>query len=392
MKKRTELFFLYLALISVVFSFCPTSGQSFFINSEETLRISGHYSDIYSNNAPGRINNFHFIALTTPDRWSIAATNDNNPGDWGLMRYDGTNIYTLITDLGNLPPGYTNKFKVNGYIFPGQFYFPEDQDSVHLFLPWMVFHLSPQMIQDSFSRNGVIEMPSPWSFPRFATAGYGSKWKIETSADNKLLLRIDVVRDTMLDLKTEEDELRRATLDYPFTINERDAVIHQISLNKNIPDGFTNDCYECTEVFNTNGLSIPVKTHFTRYYPNFKIGGRTFIREINLIVDEIEFMHNTSVPDIIPPAKTFVYDFRYQATNNRTKFNYATYTLNTGEEWKSAKDPMLLAQANHWLKHGPGYDSHKSKRRIILAGMLFVTLSFSGLLLWLRLKPVKQPS
>lgn len=75
------------------------------------------------------------------------------------MRYDGTNIYVLITDAGNLPPGYTNN--IYGYVDHGRFYLPEDQDSVHLFLPWMAFHLLPQMIQDS-EHNGVIEMPWPW--------------------------------------------------------------------------------------------------------------------------------------------------------------------------------------------------------------------------------------
>jgi hypothetical protein len=106
-------------------------------------------------------------------------------------------------------------------------------------------------------------------------------------------------------------------------------------------------------------------------------------------VDQVKLLHNANISDLIPPAKTFVFDFRYQATNSRTKFNYASYTLNAGEQFKSDKDPELLAQANHWLKHGPGYDSYKSKRRIILVGMLVFTMISGGLLLFL-LKPAKK--
>lgn len=211
----------------------------------------------------------------------------------------------------------------------------------------------------------------------------------KTSENDQIIRRIDIVRDVALDLKTEEDELRRAALDYPFTIAERDEVLHQLRLRKNVPNDFVLYSYECSEMFHTNDLSIPSAAHFVHLYPNFKTGGSIIVSEYALRVDQIKLLPNANIPNVVPPTKTLVSDFRYQATNSRTKFNYASYTLKAGEQFKSDKDPKLLAQANAWLKHGPGYDSYKSKRKLILVGMLVITLIFIGLLLF-RLKPAKR--
>lgn len=305
------------------------------------------------------------------------------------MRFDGANIYMLGTYVGNSPPGHVNAFEVYGYVFPGQFYVPEVQDSVHVFLPWMAFHLTPQMIQHSFEHNGVIEMPWPWGNSRFVVAGSGYKWMLKSSENDRIIQRIDIVRDSALDLKTEEEELHRAMLDYPFTISDRDEVLLQLQYSRSVPNGFVLYSYECTEIFHTNDLSIPSATRFTSFWPNFKTGTPMVLREYALKVDQVELLHNANIPDAIPPAKTYVFDYRYQATNSRTKFNHATYTLNAGDQFKSDKDPKLLAEANDWLKHGPGYGSYKSKRRIILVGMLITTLVLAGLLLFRLKKPTK---
>jgi hypothetical protein len=371
-----------------IFSLHPAFGQYSFTNEGETLQISGHYSHIFRNNAPGKTNNFHFVALTAADGWSISATNENNPKDWGLMRYDRTNIYTLETGVGSLPVGHVNVFEVYGYVYSGQFYVPETQNSVHLFLPWMAFYLSPQMIQHSFEHNSVVEMPWPWGNSRLVGSGYGYKWMLKSSDNDRIIRQIDIVRDSALDLKTEE-ELHRPILDYPFTISGRDMVLQQLQYARSVPNGFVLCSYECIDTFHTNDLSLPAATRFTTFWPNFKTGTPTILGEYALKVDRVELLHNANIPDVIPPAKTYVFDYRYQAINSRTKFNHATYELNAGDQFKSDKDPKLLAEARHWLKHGPGYDSYKSKRRTILVGMLIITLTLTGLLLF-RLKPAKQ--
>ena len=162
-------------------------------------------------------------------------------------------------------------------------------------------------------------------------------------------------------------------------------------------------------IFSKQDLDILTKYKQNSCYPpghyyspivdveSIKTKGKEIWPEIPLVPAEIdlnanhqvELLHNANIPDAIPPAKTYVFDYRYQATNSRTKFNHATYELNAGDQFKPDNDPKLLAEAKHWLKHGPGYDSYKSKRKIYLAGMLITALIPIGLLLF-RLKHPKQ--
>jgi hypothetical protein len=162
-----------------------------------------------------------------------------------------------------------------------------------------------------------------------------------------------------------------------------------LKIRKGIPNGFIEYSYECTEVCHTNNLAIPSAAQFIAFWPNYKTGGVKIMSEYTLKVDQIELLNSERIPELASFETTRVLDYRYQATNSRTKFNNASYTLNAGEQFKSDKDPKLLADAKHWLKHGPGYNSYKSKRGIILAGMLAITIITSGLLFWFRLKPAK---
>jgi len=78
--------------------------------------------------------------------------------------------------------------------------------------------------------------------------------------------------------------------------------------------------------------------------------------------------------DFPTPGKTYVFDYRYQVTNSRTKFNHATYELNAGEPFRPGNDPRLLAEANKWRNHGPAYNGYELKRRLILEGVIAVII------------------
>jgi len=368
----------------------PAFGQISFTNAGETLQVLGSYSYIYKNGAPAETNNFHFVALTTSHRWSISVTNENNSKDWGMMRYDGTNIYTLGTELGNVPSPSVNRFEIYGYAYPGQFFMPQGQDSVHLFFPWMVFHLTPQVIQ-SFERNGVIEIP-PMYGARSSLLDYGYSWKI-SYLDDSGIQHIDIVRDSTLDLKSEKDELRRATVDYPFSYSPLEHRLDMLNLRTNIPEGFIRATYECKDILKTNDCRIPSAASFALFWPNFKDQREPsrVVFKLILQVNQIKLLQNVVIPEAVPFAKTYISDYRFQATNNRTKFNHAAYTLNAGESFPSGSDPKLRRQAEDWLKHGTAYDGLQSNRHMILAGMLTVTFVTIGLLVfWLRKSKIEN--
>ena len=372
-----------LFLAFFVLSLHSASGQIIFSNTGMAVRISGHYSDIFSNGAPPETNNYSFIAIAADNRWKISVTNLNKPKEWSIMHCDGTNIFTLGTDS-------VNAYKMHGYVFPGGFYVPEAAlNSVKMFFPWMVFHLTPQMIRDLESK-GVKDIPHPWG-GRHTLRDYGFNWKISSFQDYEIIQRIEVVRDSALDLKADEDELRRPTVNYAFQYSTRQHRLDMLSSRKEIPDGFVRAAYECENLYKTNGWITPLRAKFAQYAPTFQPSNPIrLVFEMALQVEAINVLGDTEISEITTPAKSPVFDYRYQATNSRTKFNYATYTLDAGNSFLSASDPNLLAQANDWLKHGPSYQSVQAKRSKILFGMLTVTIVTSGLLVFWLKKTKKQ--
>jgi len=248
----------------------PLHGQFPPANIETSIQISGHFTDVAKYLKPWETNFYYFTALTVPDGWSLSVTNVDNSKDWGWLRSDGTNIYSLVTDVGDLPAGGANAYRIYGYVYPGEYAFPESPDSVDTFPPWVAFHLSPQMIQH-FQHDGIIQMPCPWANARYSVLDYGCKWIVETSEDDQVVRSINIVRDTNLDLKTGEDEFRRTDLDYPFDLSTRNDLRMMLRVRKGIPNGFTNFSYECSSVYNTNNVLIPENVQVLTFWPDFKI-------------------------------------------------------------------------------------------------------------------------
>lgn len=367
----------------ITLAFSPLAfGQSGF--GEKAIQILGKYSYIYSNGAPPETNDYQFIAITSDSGWNISITNINNPKEWGVINSDGTNIFTLSTDS-------LNKFKTFGYVFRGPFYVPDDpQNSVIIFFPWMVFHLTPSMIRDS-EKKGIIDKPAPWG-KHHSLIDFGFRWKTSFFEGGEAIQKIEAVRDKTLDLKNEEDELRRANINYPYNFSLRQQMLDSLQTRTNIPDGFVRAVYECNATCRTNGWVIPCSAQFALYWPNFKNpqeSSRLLFR-MQLRVEKIDLLKDRQIPAIISPSEASVWDYRAQTATGRTKFNYAEYALQRGEPFPASNDPKLLAQMNDWLKQGPPYEILTSKRRKILTGMVIFTVMSIGLLAFWLIKQTKS--
>ncbi|HEX5219471.1 MAG TPA: hypothetical protein VFZ59_07875 [Verrucomicrobiae bacterium] len=376
--KHRKLFYTYLA-ICAIFESCLAFGQR--APADRSIWISGSYSYIFSNGEPPKTTDYQFTAVTAANEWSISITNISQPREWGIMRSDGTNIYTLSTDT-------LNNFKVFGHAFFGPFYVPVNAiDSVRGFFPWMVFHLKPQMILDA-ERQGAADMPAPWG-KRHSLIDFGFRWETSYFEEGRIVQRIDVVRDSSLDLKTVEEELRRAGVNYPFEYSATERRLEALQIRKTIPNGFVRAIYECGALYKTNEWIVPSSARFAMYWPNYqdRQGPSRLVYEMRLTVDKVNIIQNENLPELISPSSARVWDYRYEVATARTKFNCAEYTLNPGDPFPASNDPKLLAQANEWLKRGPAYDHLKSRRIKILAGMFAVTILGIGLLaFWLSRK------
>jgi hypothetical protein len=348
------------------------------------VRVAGHYTYLQAK----RTNLFFFTASAFHGYWHIAATNVSNPMDWAEAQYDGSSISVFTTHRGQLGASSEPKFEVFGYVYPGDMYLPHVQDSAHIFFPWLAFCVSPDALTRT-ERNGMIELPWPWGNSRYSLACYGYKWVIEFTRSGRVVEKVDVVRDSKLDLESEEAEVRRPTLEYPFSLAARQDLVSMLQLRKEVPDGFLRCAYRCTELYHTNGLVIPAAAEFNEYYPNVKAGTVMTLKTLVMKVDRVELLTRRDYRPASTPGLTFVMDFRYEASNERTKYNYAKYTLGGGQTLKPANDPALLAEAKHWLTHGPRFGSHKSKRAWILVG-LATTTSVPLVLLIIRLKKQKH--
>lgn len=354
-------------------SLCSALAESPLGDDPRTVSISGQYTYISTNAVPPETNTFHFVSLTIgANKWNLSATNVIDPREWSRMWCDGTNIYTVQEDK-------LNGYRLFAYIYPGQIFAPQSHDAAYLFFPWMVLHLTPQLIQES-KRDGKANTLAPWG-SRDGLLDFGFKWRTSYS-DDGAIESIDVVRDSTLDLKTDEAELRRETLDYPFTADQRERRLNKLWFRKQFPDGFIRARYECDYIPYDGGRRIPTYARFSSYFPISERvrnkwvpkPGRRMVDHLMLEVQDVKLFKsdNMKTPGFTMPGATTVNDYRYQRANDRTKFNRAVYTLKADDVFPLDGDSKLLSEAEKWLKSGPRYDSLVWRRVFILSGMFGV--------------------
>ena len=375
-----------LALLIVIFTSVLLRAQVLESNGAGNITIEGRYWYIFSNGAPPETNEYSFVVAIAPNGWTISATNAAQTREWGMMQYDGTNIYTMGADS-------LNGYDLYGYVYPGRFFIPEAEETTHLFFPWMAFFLTPEMIQ-SRERNSSIDSPSPWG-KRFSLADYGFKWDTSFFEGGKIIRQINAVREPSLDLKSDEDEFRRPSINYAFEYSSLEHRKETLQMRKGVPEGFVRATFECQSLYRTNNITLPGAVTFVEYWPNFRNpqGPVRLVFKMALTVEHIDISKAHPIASADSPGTITVYDYRYQATNNRTKFNYATYTLEHGKAIPSAEDPKLKAQADAWLRNGPGYNNLEPKRKTILVGMLIITLTMGALLVfWLSRVQINNKS
>ena len=377
-----------LLVVSVMVFLAPVLLHAQFLNFGiecRNISIDGHYSHIFSNGAAPETNDYFFVIQIKTNCWSISVTNSSLPKEWGVMQYDGTNIYTMTAVSWN---GY----KAYGYVYPGQFYIPEAEDAPHLFFPWMVFFLTPEMIEKR-EHDSFLDTPAPWG-KRFSLLDYGFRWETSYFENNKIIRQINAVRDPSLDLKSDEDEFRRPSVNYPFEYSSADHRLETLQARKGVPAGFLRATYECQQVGQTNDIAMPSVATFVEYWPNFKNprGAVRLVFQMVLKVENVKILKNEVNIETKAAAEMTVYDYRYQSMNSRTKFNYATYYLKLGEPFPSAEDPNLKAQAQKWLKSGPVFQGVQSKRKLIIVGMFMMTLIISTMLVVNKIKKLNKHS
>lgn len=339
------------------------------------IRGQYHYADynprtgiLYTNQQ----GDFHFIAILAPTWWRILVTNDINPTLWSELRFDGTNTLTFCPYA---PPFFTDEAARTNEVFvsitKSPYYLSAVSDWAFASIPWLTYGLDPAFVVPN--KAGVVEIPLPWETSRIKPAAHGWDWKIVPSENGRFVAACLVLRRKQLDLASPSKELLRTELDYPSSIAQKNRCLDSLDYRHQIPDGFVETDYQCTDWFETNHSIFPLKAQIVRFSPSWKFPRqKSSLRAESVRVYEI----NASIFKQ-PPTAGIVNDYRYKKSNSSRIFRYAEYALQPGENWKSDMDPFLLLQANEWLKHGPRYDAFDRGKNILMwvLGIIFLVIT-----------------
>jgi hypothetical protein len=318
-----------------------------------------------------------FAAQLSDNRWSLIVTNVSD-GRSSKLWFDGTNIFTLNdVELGGEDAG---KHQLVATMSPSKYYFPGNEDYLHISFLWLAYGLSPRIVETNDL--GLVDIPLPWRIPHYRPEAYGWKWLFTPSDDGRFISSCTVVRDKALDLPDAQEFLRPGLV-YPTSVAEMNRYKKILGLRKRIPNGFRVAAYECKQWEQTNGWSVPVAAEAKYYFADAKLYTNSWF-EGSLQASEITVSDgDISLPQ--PVADTAVVDYRYRKFDGTHLYRGALYKLNAGDSWKSANDPALLAEADSYLKHGPRYDDlldhwKRSVTWLALAAWVALTCIVTGVL------------
>jgi hypothetical protein len=344
--------------------------KSIEVSGELNLKVGNpRTGDPYTNQE----SHSSFTVTFSGDSWKICATNLFNKKWWGEIVWDGTNIYTMEPNGGNyyfnIPPAGENLITIRG----SRVFEIGRDDPLGLAALWIAYGFAPQNV--SPNKMGLREIPLPWEYSRFHPDAYGYNWIMTSSPDGRFLEECKMVRDQALDLNDKEESLR-SEVDYPVGTKERNHFKVGVQIRKSVPTDFVVARYHCTEWCHTNGMTIPAASELAIYYyglTNVTKPSSLFAYPYKTAEIKVTAVNgHDETEKVLPPvtAATQVEDYRYKRMNQTRIFRYADYKLNAGDSWKSGNDPVLLAQADYGLKHGPRLDALGMASRNVVTWVL----------------------
>jgi hypothetical protein len=297
-----------------------------------------------------------FAVTLSGKAWRVCITNSDWPRWSAQLVFDGTNTYTILPfstalhipfgGFSGTPASASDRQAVS--IEPSPRFIQEGTENMGLSLLWITYGFPC----DSTNKAAPLEVPL--SGARHHLASFGYRWNVFTQKGGRFVERCDMVRDTTLDLSLK-NELFRRELDYPETLVAYNQHRLELASRSQLPSGFVKARYRCCDVFETNGISIPVRSTYEVFDFNFASPSKPSrpSRVIALKTTAVNLRQGTECLLPVVSATTQVKDYRYKETDRVRMFKYAEYTLNPGDAWRSGSDPEILARVTDWMKHGP---------------------------------------
>lgn len=375
-----------LLLKTVIASLLVLGPQS---HGAQTIEIFGVYDGARYNarNSRHERNNepavqADFCAILQGDSWYLCST---NRGDQAISElwYDGTNTFTRNRVKFGVRASDTNGILVS--ISPSQFYLALGEDRLYISLPWLTYGLSPRLA--GIHDYGSLPIPVPWLVPRNSPLAFGFRWNVNASPNARFVESCLLVRDSSLDL-TETAEFLRPEFEYPHTLENLQRYRGRLAVRRSITNGFVEARYDCTDWHQIGGLQVPAHSELVCYYPDGIMSTNPWF-EGKLSASSIRLLAKPAL-DIPPTDTNVVFDFRYRRTNVTKIFREARYVLNSGDSWRAANDPLLLSEAEQYLKHGPKMGFGETRRRILVCCVLGLVVFGPGLVILIKKRTKTQ--
>jgi len=295
-----------------------------------------------------------FVVAISGSSFRLSITNNEWPA-WHMdFVYDGTNSYTILpfekalnqpfAGFGSTnPPSSGLQFVT---IEPSDLYIQRGTDNYGVFAAWLTYGLSPRNLRT----NALGFVDRPLSGARRHPGGFGYNWVVEPSPDGRFGESCDVVREGDLDL-ANEDEFFRREIDYPETAEQLKEYKRLLRERKLTRQGYIKLRYSCTDWWRTNDLVMPAASRMEMSLG--PVDNSFPWRVVTVVATKVEF--GRPIRNFLPEIRvsTHVEDYRYKRVGESRIFKYAEYWLKPGDGWKSANDPVLLGQAENWMRKGP---------------------------------------
>lgn len=355
-------------------------------HSEPILNIQGHY-DESMRGAPNK--HILFRVSLSPNACQIYATNANNPKQWEMVVYDGTNTFELAPITDNYFGSKKGEAVLCGLVSPGRQYYILYRSLASTSIPWVTYCLRPEDI--------TLDMPSSFSPWRSEINTYGWRWTdVTISEDGRFLRGYSIARDKSFDLD-DNKEFLRPTYQYPQTLDKLHDQQKKLSYRKSIPDAWICRTYNCNQWYKTNGFTVPAHAEFQLYIYNdgarVLFSSATIQADLITVSEENEWFQTPSLTE-----QTYVRDYRYTKRDENREFSYAEYV--GSESWKPDNDPKLLAEADWYMKHGPKFgefgplsmvlNPEGGGRRLILIWLSLLLVSAVAIAMLVRTKLIKR--
>lgn len=319
--------------------------------------------------------------------WSLESTNSVSRIVWSKAYFDGISLYFLQPSAGGAGTNGTILADTNlvlASISQGPLILLPHDDYCEVSSLWLTFCSAA-----AYKALGLHDYTSTWPIPmwhaRVSPRAWGFRWRFGSLLSSDYFFHffqtLRVVRDTSLDLRSFEQDLRRPEVIYPRDSRSRELARggrDSLQAYTNVSMGLTMAVEESNMI---SGMSYP-RTARVRLYG----GGpknRPYL-EILIVTANASVTDSAAIAVSPTAVRTGVTDYRYGRKNDKRQYVAATYSLRPGQSWRPTNDPKLLARAESYMARGPTLDSYRINVRhyIVWCALCVVIALPIGLYWW----------